>query len=73
MKPRILGMLLIGLGIIMMVYTGFSYSSRDKVAEIGPVNITATRNHPVSWSPIIGVILIVGGIVIVAVTRKDRI
>ena len=73
MKPRAIGYLLIAVGVIMMIYTGFTYQSRDKVADIGPINITATRSHPVSWSPIIGVILIVGGIVVVVVTRKDRI
>ncbi len=73
MKPRFIGILLIAVGVIMMIYTGFTYQSRDKIAEVGPVKITATRSHPVSWSPIVGIALIVGGVVVMFVTRKDKI
>lgn len=61
---------LIGLGIIMMIYTGFNYVSTEKVVDLGPIEINAEKNHPVKWSPIVGIVLIVGGIVVFAINKK---
>ena len=67
---KIIGIVLIGLGIIMMIYTGFNYVTKEKVVDLGPIQINAEKNHPVQWSPIVGLVLIVGGIVVVAVDKK---
>lgn len=67
---KIIGIVLIGLGILMMVYTGFNYVTKEKVVDLGPIQINADKNHPVQWSPIVGLVLIVGGIVVVAVDKK---
>ena len=67
-KP--LGMALIAIGIIMLIYTGFNYVTTEKVVDIGPIEINKEQNHNVSWPPIAGLILIVGGIVIIAIDRK---
>ncbi len=67
---KILGLVLIGLGIIMMIYTGFNYVSTEKVVDLGPIEINAEKNHPVKWSPVVGIVLIVGGIVVVAIDKK---
>lgn len=67
---KIIGIVLIGLGILMMVYTGFNYVTKEKVVDLGPIQVNADKNHPVRWSPIVGLVLIVGGIVVVAVDKK---
>ncbi|MDP3433223.1 MAG: hypothetical protein Q8R96_22930 [Bacteroidota bacterium] len=67
---KTIGIVLIGLGILMMVYTGFNYVTKEKVVDLGPIQINAEKNHPVQWSPIVGLVLIVGGIVVVAVDKK---
>lgn len=64
------GFVLIGLGIIMMIYTGFNYVSTEKVVDLGPIEINAEKNHPVKWSPIVGIVLIVGGIVVFVIDKK---
>lgn len=69
---KILGIVLIGLGIIMMVYTGFNYVTKENVVDLGPIQIDAEKSHPVQWSPVVGLVLIVGGIVVVAVDKKKR-
>ena len=65
-----LGIVLVVLGIIMMVYTGFNYVTRERVVDVGPVQIDANRNHAVAWSPIVGVVLLVAGIGIIVSKRK---
>ncbi|MCL4481930.1 MAG: hypothetical protein M1445_04835 [Bacteroidetes bacterium] len=70
MQKRALGIAVIAIGIIMMIYTGFNYVTSEKVVDIGPIKINAEKNHPVQWSPIVGAILLVGGIVIVVTSKK---
>lgn len=71
MTKRTIGIALIVIGVIMMIYTGFNYVTTEKVVDLGPLKINAEKNHPVQWSPIIGVVLVVGGIVIVATGKKS--
>ncbi|MFA5329787.1 MAG: hypothetical protein WC384_18470 [Prolixibacteraceae bacterium] len=70
MKFKTLGVVLVAIGIVMIVYTGFNYITKDKVVDLGPIEINAKTNHPVQWSPIVGVVLLVGGIVVIATSKK---
>lgn len=71
MKIKTLGIVMAIIGILMIVYTGFSYVTKDKVVDLGPIEINAETSHPVQWSPIVGVVLLVGGIVVVATSKKN--
>lgn len=71
MQTKKVGIILIIVGALMMIYTGFTYVTKKKVADIGPVEINTEERHPVQWSPIVGGLLLLGGIVIVA-TGKGR-
>ena len=68
--PKSLGVILVVLGIAMMVYTGFNFVTKEKVVDLGPIEINKEKNNPVSWSPIIGVVLLVGGIIVLARSKK---
>ena len=66
------GILIAMVGIIMMVITGFNYVTQKKVVDIGNLKINKDENHSVQWSPIIGGILLVGGIVIFVVNKDKK-
>ena len=70
MNMRNLGIVLVVLGLVMMLVTGFNFVTKKKVVDLGPVEINKEESHPVQWSPIIGGILLVGGIVVIAVGKK---
>jgi uncharacterized membrane protein YdcZ (DUF606 family) len=70
MNTKAIGIILIVIGIIMIAYTGFSYVTTEKVVDLGPLQINHEVSHPVQWSPIIGAVLLVGGIVIIALDKK---
>ncbi len=53
--------MLIVIGIAMIAYTGFSYATTEKVVDLGPLEISRKKNNTVSWPPIAGVVLLVGG------------
>lgn len=73
MRLRPLGIVLSIIGIVMIIYTGFNYVTTEKVVDLGPIKINAEKNHPVQWSPIVGIVLLVGGIVIVLSDKKAKI
>lgn len=64
------GIILLVLGILMLIYTGFSYTRREKVIEAGPLHVSADKQHEVSWPPYAGGILVLGGIVLLATARR---
>ncbi|MFV8361060.1 hypothetical protein [Flavobacterium sp. LS1P3] len=72
MKIKTIGIVMIVLGIIMLMYTSFNYVTTEKVVDIGPIQINKEVNHPIKWSPIIGIILAVGGIVLIVVGTKKE-
>lgn len=69
MKSRPLGVILVILGIVMMMYTGFNFVTREKVVDIGPLEIEKKENNPVRWSPILGLVLLVGGVVVLVSSK----
>jgi len=67
---KTIGIVLIVIGVIMMVYTGFNYVTKEKVVDLGPIEINAEKSHSVQWPPVIGLVLIVGGILVVVLEKK---
>ncbi|PWG78385.1 YidH family protein [Pararcticibacter amylolyticus] len=69
---RTIGLILIVLGVVMLIWTGFSFTKKEKVIDAGPIEISADKKETVNWPPYVGGILLVGGIVIVAASGKTR-
>ena len=73
MQTKTIAIVLIAIGIIMIAYTGFNFVTSETIVDIGPLEINKDKNHFVQWSPVIGVLLLVGGIVAFALNKKVRI
>lgn len=73
MKPAgIIGIVLIVIGIVALAYGGFSYTTREKVIDAGPLQVSADKEKTVPFPPILGGLCLVGGIVLVlAGNRKS--
>ena len=54
----------------MVIDAGFNYVTTNKVVDLVPIQINQKTNHPVKWPPVIGAVLLVGGIVIVTRGKK---
>jgi uncharacterized membrane protein len=68
---RTVGIILIILGAVMLIWTGFTYTKKEKVVDAGPLEISADRQKSVNWPPYLGGVLLVGGIVIILTAKKD--
>ena len=72
MKTALLaGIVLIVIGIVSLVYQGFTYHTQKKVADIGPIHATKTESHTVPLPPVLGGLALIGGVVLVAVGAKQ--
>ena len=69
---KTIGAIVLAIGILMTVITGFTYVTKEKVVDVGPLEINKEEHHPVYWSPITGIVLAVGGIVILLVARQKK-
>ena len=73
MKPlAIIGVLLIVLGIAGLVVPRFTYTTEEKVLEVGPIVATAEKEHSISVPDIAGVVAVIAGAVLVFASRRRR-
>ncbi len=73
MKPAgILGLILIAVGIVLLAYGGYtSFTTKENVAKLGPLEINKENSHPVPIGPIAGGLCIAGGIVMVLAGNRQ--
>ena len=66
----LIGIILIVVGIIAFAYQGITYTTREKVIDLGPMRVTAERSRTLPLPPIVGGFALVGGIVLLVVGNK---
>lgn len=64
------GIILIALGLFGLVWGGFSYTTREKVVDIGPIHATRDKTHNVPLAPIAGALALAGGVVLLLTNRR---
>jgi drug/metabolite transporter (DMT)-like permease len=71
MKPAVIvGILLIIVGIAGLAFGGFSFTHREKVLDIGPIEAHADKKESLPVPPILGALAIVGGAVLLATSAR---
>jgi len=68
----ILGIALIVLGVIAFAYQGITYTTREKVVDLGPIKISADKEKTIPLSPVLGGLALAGGVVLVVVASRRR-
>ena len=66
----LLGIILIVVGIVAFAYQGITYKTREKVVDLGPIQMTAEKTKTLPLPPIVGAIALVGGIVLLVVGSR---
>ncbi|MGE5300212.1 MAG: DUF3185 domain-containing protein [Acidobacteriota bacterium] len=64
------GIILIVIGIAALAYQGITYTTREKVVDLGPIQVTADKTKTVPLPPILGGIALVGGIVLLVMGNR---
>jgi hypothetical protein len=68
---KTLGIILIALGLFGLAWGGFTYTTRKKVVDIGPIHASRDITHSVPIPPIAGAMALVGGIVLLVARGKE--
>jgi hypothetical protein len=67
---KLVGIILIVLGVLALVYHGIQYTKREKILDIGSLKVTADTKKTIPLPPIIGGVAVAAGIVMIVVDRK---
>ena len=67
---RTIGIILIVLGIAVFVLQGISYTTEEKVLDVGPLEVTQEKSNTIPLPPVLGAIALLGGIGLVALGGK---
>lgn len=70
MNIKILGIILIGFGILVFAYKGVTYKTREKVVDLGAIQVTQEKTKTFPFSPVFGGVALVGGLVLVGLSGK---
>jgi len=68
---KVLGIVLVVIGVIGLAWGGFSFTTREKVADIGPIHASRDKNHSVPLPPIAGAAALIGGVALLVVGKNS--
>ena len=68
---KVLGILLIVLGLFGLAWGGFTYTTREKVVDIGPIHATREKTHNIPLPPIAGAAALIGGVVLLVAGKRQ--
>jgi hypothetical protein len=68
----VIGVVLIIIGVAALAYQGITYTSREKVLDVGPIEATAEKEKTIPIPPIIGGVALAGGLLMVFVGARKR-
>lgn len=68
---KALGIILIGLGLIGLAWGGFTYTTSERVVDIGPIHATREKTHNVPLPPIAGAVALIAGIILLVAGKKE--
>lgn len=64
------GIILIIAGAVMLIWTGVSFTKKEKVIAIGPLFVSVDKKQRLTWPPYLGGILLVAGIIFIVTDKK---
>jgi uncharacterized membrane protein YidH (DUF202 family) len=67
---KLMGIILIVLGVLALAYQGIRYTTQEKLVDVGSLHVTTTEKKNIPLPPIVGGVALVAGIVLVLAERK---
>lgn len=66
----IIAVALIVLGIVALGYQGFTYTTKEKVVDLGPLEVTSETTKTFPLHPVVGIIALAGGVALLVIGRR---
>lgn len=65
------GILIIIIGLVLTIFTAVTFFTKEKVVDLGTVEITRNKRHYLDWSPLVGIAVMgIGGVVLLVSSKK---
>jgi uncharacterized membrane protein YidH (DUF202 family) len=71
-EMRIVGIVLIVIGVVALAYGGISYTRKEKVLDIGPIEATTETRETIPLPPILGGLALAGGVALLIAGSRKR-
>ena len=69
---KILGVVLIVVGILMFVFGNVTFTRKEKVVDAGPVEINKKEKHTVAWPNYAGGVIVVAGVIVLLSSSRRK-
>ena len=71
MKPiMLLGVVLIIIGVLALAYQGITYTTREKVLDLGPLKASVDKQKTIPLPPVLGAVALAAGVILLVVGNK---
>jgi uncharacterized membrane protein HdeD (DUF308 family) len=71
MKPiMLLGVVLIVIGALALAYQGITYTTREKIIDVGPLKASVEKRKTIPLPPVLGAVALAAGVILVVVASK---
>ncbi len=71
MNRKTIGIIIMVVGLLMTLYTGFNYVTRQNVMDMGDVHLSMDRNHTTNWTPFLGIgVIVIGGVIFLSGRKR---
>jgi hypothetical protein len=67
---KVVGVILIVLGIIALAYQGITYTTSEKVVDLGPLKVEARREKTLPLPPLVGAAAVISGVILLAISAR---
>ena len=67
---KVLGIVLLVIGIIMMAINTINFTTKEEVVDIGPLEVNKEKEHTIGWPMYVGGVVAVGGLIMLVAGRK---
>ena len=68
---KTLGIILTIVGAAMLIWGGFTYTKKEKLIDAGPIQISADRQQTVNWPPYVGGVVLIAGVALLLIGKKN--
>jgi hypothetical protein len=69
---KLFGWILLVIGILMLLFRGINYTTKEKVVDLGPVEINKTENHSLGWPVYAGAVFTLTGVILVVAGSRRK-
>ncbi len=67
---RLIGIILVALGVVALLYGGFTFITQEKVVDVGPVEVWADKQRTIWIAPVVGALIVALGLVLALTGRR---